>query len=529
MLCVCLCGTYIHTCTHKTGARPRLRPIPSSLHRHTHEDICIYIYIYIYIYTSIHTYIHICIYVHTRVHIHTYIHTYIHIHIKQARDPTSDPYRAVFTDTAQRLKDEVRALEAKISSLDDYTTRGDVACIRFSPNGQYVAVGSHSGTLDVFSVKSMRARTHDNQWCPIWKVDMDVEQTFVVMMLGGSDHVGGDHHHHGDDDGDEGDEGGDQIGEYAHGMDVDVHDESGQQGSSSGVHHTTMGPNNSGIRSSIHTNVAGSSAKKSAGKLSARAKSAKEKQVIHGEEGLHGVRGSVKRVGSCVGHMSGITRMDWSMNTCVLRSTTESNELLFWHMPSGAKSSKADEHRDVDWASHTAVFGWNVKGVWPVGSEGKEVRASDVSRGAGCVVTGDTNGHIKIFRYPCVGPRAMFKAYIGHGGSVVDVRFTEDNARVISIGGRDTCILQWRYMPKFPEEAKTAASDKDIHAVVMKPSRVLRQIRRRATLKDVPACVRVVVEGDYHVVLHDMEVGLCVCVCVYHARVCCRVCVCVCV
>lgn len=79
--------------------------------------------------------------------------------------------------------------------------------------------------------------------------------------------------------------------------------------------------------------------------------------VIQGELNLKGVRGIVKRVGSCKGHGSGVTRCDWSLDCRMLRSTSDTGELLFWDAPRGRHNSMSEQHRDLEWATHTALFG----------------------------------------------------------------------------------------------------------------------------------------------------------------------------
>ena len=51
----------------------------------------------------------------------------------KARNSQADSYRAVFTDDAIRIKDEIRVLEDESRRLADYTVRGDVSSIRFCP------------------------------------------------------------------------------------------------------------------------------------------------------------------------------------------------------------------------------------------------------------------------------------------------------------------------------------------------------------------------------------------------------------
>lgn len=42
---------------------------------------------------------------------------------------------------------------------------------------------------------------------------------------------------------------------------------------------------------------------------------------------------------------------------------------------------------------------------------------------------------------------AKFRKYVGHSSHVTNVRFTQDKRRVITIGGADHAVFQWRFMP----------------------------------------------------------------------------------
>lgn len=43
---------------------------------------------------------------------------------------------------------------------------------------------------------------------------------------------------------------------------------------------------------------------------------------------------------------------------------------------------------------------------------------------------------------------AKFRKYVGHSAHVTNVRFSHDMMRVISVGGGDHAIFQWRYLPE---------------------------------------------------------------------------------
>ena len=42
---------------------------------------------------------------------------------------------------------------------------------------------------------------------------------------------------------------------------------------------------------------------------------------------------------------------------------------------------------------------------------------------------------------------AKFKKYVGHSAHVTNVRFTADKRHVISVGGADNAVFQWRFYP----------------------------------------------------------------------------------
>jgi len=57
---------------------------------------------------------------------------------------------------------------------------------------------------------------------------------------------------------------------------------------------------------------------------------------------------------------------------------------------------------------------------------------------------------------------------VGHSSHVTNVRFTQDKSRVITIGGADHAIFQWRFIPEntsesIPEEETERATPKVTH------------------------------------------------------------------
>ncbi len=154
---------------------------------------------------------------------------------------------------------------------------------------------------------------------------------------------------------------------------------------------------------------------------------------------------SVKRIGVCSGHSSYVTHVDFSRDSTLMRSCDGANEILFWGVPDCAQNPRTISLKDISWATSTVVFGWDVRSIWPSGSDGTDINAIDVSRDGDAVITADDNGHVKLFRYPAAGDAQCFKAYLGHSSHVMNARFSPDGHRAFTCGGIDAAVIQWRH------------------------------------------------------------------------------------
>uniref|UniRef100_A0A8C4RAU6 Uncharacterized protein n=1 Tax=Eptatretus burgeri TaxID=7764 RepID=A0A8C4RAU6_EPTBU len=139
------------------------------------------------------------------------------------------------------------------------------------------------------------------------------------------------------------------------------------------------------------------------------------------------------RMGKCTGHSSFITHLDWASNGELLVSNSGDYEILY-----------SDSIRDIDWATYTCVLGFHIYGVWPDSSDGTDINAVCRSHSRSAVAVADDFGKVQLFIYPCHHLKVPSRTYSGHSSHVTNVAFLSDDSYLISTGGIDMSIMQWK-------------------------------------------------------------------------------------
>ncbi|MCJ8730789.1 hypothetical protein PDJAM_G00188420 [Pangasius djambal] len=151
------------------------------------------------------------------------------------------------------------------------------------------------------------------------------------------------------------------------------------------------------------------------------------------------------RYGKCSGHSSYITHLDWSPDNKFIMSNSGDYEILYWDIPNGCKLIRnRSDCKDIDWATYTCVLGFHVFGVWPEGSDGTDINALVRSHNRKVIALADDFCKVHLFQYPCSRPKAPSHKYSAHSSHVTNVSFMHNDRHLVSTGGKDTSIMQWR-------------------------------------------------------------------------------------
>uniref|UniRef100_A0A1Y1MLA9 Uncharacterized protein n=1 Tax=Photinus pyralis TaxID=7054 RepID=A0A1Y1MLA9_PHOPY len=149
------------------------------------------------------------------------------------------------------------------------------------------------------------------------------------------------------------------------------------------------------------------------------------------------------RVGKCMGHSSFVTHIDWSADGEILRSNSGDYELLYWNAATCRQIPQSSAFRDTEWASNNCTITFSTIGIWPENADGTDVNYCDRSHDMKLMATADDFGKVKLYSYPVMQPKSLNHSYGGHSSHVTSVAFLHDDSRLVSIGGKDTSVMQW--------------------------------------------------------------------------------------
>ncbi|PRP88610.1 echinoderm microtubule-associated protein-like 6 [Planoprotostelium fungivorum] len=150
--------------------------------------------------------------------------------------------------------------------------------------------------------------------------------------------------------------------------------------------------------------------------------------------------GKYNHVGALAGDDTGILHVDWSNDNRYVQFDTDIGNIFTYQIPNCQKATKKP---NTDWDTIHCIYNDAVKGIWPPFAEKNDVNAVDRNKTWNILATGDDYGYVKLFEYP-VPEKTPFKKFTGHTAHVTCVRWINDNTTLLSIGGGDQAVIQWK-------------------------------------------------------------------------------------
>lgn len=139
--------------------------------------------------------------------------------------------------------------------------------------------------------------------------------------------------------------------------------------------------------------------------------------------------------------------MDWSKDTRFIAAVTADFNLVHGDLKIQRVEKNHDVVRDQAWIDQTCTMGYNVAGTWNnVGYKNDPTSTTAVSINGrqDLVAAGDAQGFLRLFRHPCTTSRAEFNEEKTASNAIVGIRFLYNDKYLISVGGADSTLLQWK-------------------------------------------------------------------------------------
>ncbi len=158
-------------------------------------------------------------------------------------------------------------------------------------------------------------------------------------------------------------------------------------------------------------------------------------------------------------HVGAVRHLDFDTNSEFLQSADAANDLYFSNAADGKHIVDHSALRDVAWSTWTLPVGWPVRGLARVREGQPSVNCVCRSKDQMLVVAGDDFGGVRLLNYPCLDDGALSKRYAGHAGGVTNARFTLNDEYVVTTGGADLCLFQWKVKFEDPDVGLQNAAD----------------------------------------------------------------------
>lgn len=175
---------------------------------------------------------------------------------------------------------------------------------------------------------------------------------------------------------------------------------------------------------------------------------------------LYAVHDDYELVGKCDRHTTAVMQIDFSKDGEWLRSNSLAKELFFFNTDDASFQSNVSAMRDVQWASNNCIYSWHVKDThhspFPADQQicnhllpiQEELVGTPVEP---YLAGGTSQGYVRLYPFPCAADGSEYHRVPAHCSEIAALKFAFDGQRMVTVGLRDRCILQWKCLPYAPD------------------------------------------------------------------------------
>ncbi|XP_011644179.1 echinoderm microtubule-associated protein-like CG42247 isoform X1 [Pogonomyrmex barbatus] len=140
-----------------------------------------------------------------------------------------------------------------------------------------------------------------------------------------------------------------------------------------------------------------------------------------------------------------LMQLDWSSDSRFLQTVTQDYDLLFWDVKVLSSEKSPLVMKDVKWYTYNCTVGYMTSGQWnnryyPLTTV---VTTSSRSAAHDMLVSGDAEGYLRLFRYPCTSAKAEYVEEKVYSSLVACARFLYNDQNVVTVGGTDAALMLW--------------------------------------------------------------------------------------
>ncbi|XP_070150005.1 echinoderm microtubule-associated protein-like CG42247 isoform X1 [Polyergus mexicanus] len=140
-----------------------------------------------------------------------------------------------------------------------------------------------------------------------------------------------------------------------------------------------------------------------------------------------------------------LVQLDWSSDSRFLQTVTQDYDLVFWDVKVLSSEKSPLIMKDVKWYTHNCTVGYMVSGQWnnryyPLTTV---VTTSSRSAAHDMLVSGDAEGYLRLFKYPCTNTKAEYIEEKVYSSLVACARFLYNDQNIVTVGGTDAALMLW--------------------------------------------------------------------------------------